>query len=152
MSFEQNSFLNKIHFLRVLGKGLRNNAPPIILTHHPVFPPISQTLLTLVRHPRHPCQHIAHFSHIGAPPMSATLACNPHQHISHAGMSPTLADLPRKHATCDTHVSTKRMPFLKLLDIQLALEFQEKIQQFLLLDFIYTAFIFTFYAFLSIFI
>ena len=53
-----------------------------------------------------------------------------------------LADLPRKHATYDTHVSTKSMPFLKFLGIQLVLKFQEKIKQFLLLVFIYTAFTF----------
>ena len=109
-----------------------------------VFPPISPTLHNLVWHPRHPRQNTA------KPPTSPTLACKPRQHCTNANTSPTLAGLTSKHATYGTHVSTKSMPFPKLLDIQLALKFQEKIQQFLLLVFIYK--VFTFQAFLSIFI
>ena len=109
-----------------------------------VFPPISPTLHNLVCHPRHPRQNTA------KPPTSPTLACKPRQHCTNANTSPTLAGLTSKHATYGTQASTKSMPYPKLLDIQLALKFQEKIQQFLLLVFIYI--VFNFQAFLSNFI
>ena len=109
-----------------------------------VFPPISPTLHNLVCHPRDPRQNTA------KPPTSPTLVCKPRQHCTNANTSPTLAGLPRKHATYGTHVSTKSMSFLKLLSIQLALKFQEKIQQFLLFVFIYI--VFNFQAFLSNFV
>ena len=69
-------------------------------THHPGISS-SITYATLVqhpRHPRHPRWYTAHVSHIGAPPMSPTLACHPRQHTTNANTPPTLADLPRKHA------------------------------------------------------
>ena len=66
--------LNNIHFLWAFGKSLRNNAPPTILSSTLVFPAISPTLLTLVRHPH---WRITNLSHADKPLMSPTLVCHP---------------------------------------------------------------------------
>ena len=115
------------NFLRGLGKCLRNNAPPTILSNIPFwYPQISPTLLTLVCHPRHPSWHTAHFAHAGAPSRwHVILTCrpsNPRHHVTQAGTSPTLARLPCKHATHSTYASTNSMSFHKLLGIQFSFQ------------------------------
>ena len=62
-----------------------------------VFPPISPTLLILVRHSRHPCQLINHLIHAGTLPTSPTLACHSRyhtKHITYVSMPPSLVNLP----------------------------------------------------------
>ena len=133
-----------------------------------------------MRHPRYCLTHhpgissnITNATHFSTPATPTTLAHRPlyprwcTTHATHASTSPTLARHQRKHTT---HVSTpptqaRHPPHslchkqhvisqtpgypIKLLKL-LGLKFQEEIQQFLLLIFIFTAF--TFQAFLSIFI
>ena len=115
------------------------------------------TLPTLVHHPCHPRWHVTqacrpynprqHVTHTGASPM---LARHRHKHITNFSTSPTQARHPRHLQQNKQHAIPQTTGFpiklLKLLD----LKFQEEIQQFLLLIFIFTAF--TFQAFLSIFI
>ena len=104
-------FFQLIHFLPVFGKGLRNNAIPMTLSSSlPIFPPISPTLFTLVRHPR---QQINRLTHAGTPTMSPLLPCQTRQHVNHVtkvSMPPTLPRYSRKHATHSTHASTSPMP------------------------------------------
>ena len=123
------------------------------LTHHPGIssnitntthfskPPMRPTLahLPLQPHQALPTSPTLVRTHASTSP---TLTCHPRQHATNANITPTLANLPRRHATCKTHTLTKSMPFLKPLGIQLALKFQEKIQQFLLLVIIYTTALF----------
>ena len=121
-------------------------------------------------HQRYSLQYASHANHVSTPSTLPTLMhhpCHPRQHVTHTGMSPMLARHQRKHTT---HISTPptqaRDPRhsrqhkqhvisqtpgypIKLLKLS-GLKFQEEIQQFLLLIFIFTAF--TFQAFLSIFI
>ena len=132
------------------------------LTHHPSIssnitntthfskPPMRPTLahLPLQPHSALPSSPTLVTTHASTSP---TLACHPRQHATNANITPTLANLPRKHTTCKSHILTNSMPFLKPLGIQLALKFQEKIQQFLLLVIVYTT-AFIFQTFLSIFI
>ena len=124
------------------------------------------TPTTLAHRPLYPRWCTTHATHAGTSPQHA-VHHNPRQHVTRTGSSPTPARHQRKHTT---HVSTPptqaRHPRhsrqhkqhvisqtpgypIKLLKL-LGLKFQEEIQQFLLLIFIFTAF--TFQAFLSIFI
>ena len=111
----------------VLGKSLRNNAPPmILLTHHPGISSnitkathfsMPATPTTLANQPLYPRWCTTHGTHAGT--LSQHSA-----HITHASMSntpSTLARLSRKHVTHGTHDSTNSTPFLKLLGIQLTL-------------------------------
>ena len=122
--------------MRVFGKSLRDNAPPTILSNTPSCS--SNITDATLCHPRHPPQHTAQFIHISEPPTSPTLARNPHQPVTHAGMSSTLArhqrkhpppppekkknlaGLSRKHNIYVTHISTNSMTFLRLLGNQLS--------------------------------
>ena len=114
---------------------------PNTLVHHPCHP---HWHVTLARCPHNPRQHV---THTGALP---TLARHRHKHITHFGTPPTQACYPRhlyqhkQHAISQT--SGYPIKLLKLLD----LKFPEKIQQFLLLIFIFI--VLTFYGLLSIFI
>ena len=168
--------LNNIHFLLVLGKSLRNNAPPTILSNTPSW-------YFLQYHQRYSLQYASHANHVSILSALPTLVLypyqsrwhvplarrphNPRQHFTNIGTSLTLARHRRKHTT---HVSMPptqaRHPWhsrqhkqhaisqtpgypIKLLKF-LGLKFQDEIQHLLLLIFIFTAF--TFQAFLSIFI
>ena len=118
--------------------------PRYCLTHHPgISSNITYSRYSLQYATYATTLHTAHFTYIDA------TSRHTRWHVTHTSTPPTLAGLPHKHATYDTYVRAKSMSFLKLLGIQLALKFQEKIQQSLLLVFIYTAF--TSQAFLSIF-
>ena len=148
--------------------------PRYCLTHHPISSNITNathfstpaTPTTLAHRPLYPRWCTTHATHAGTSPQHA-VHHNPRQHVTRTGSSPTPARHQRKHTT---HVSTPptqaRHPRhsrqhkqhvisqtpgypIKLLKL-LGLKFQEEIQQFLLLIFIFTAF--TFQAFLSIFI
>ena len=149
--------------------------PRYCLTHHPgISSNITNathfstpaTPTTLAHRPLYPRWCTTHATHAGTSPQHAAHH-NPRQHVTRTGSSPTPARHQRKHTT---HVSTPptqaRHPRhsrqhkqhaisqtpgypIKLLKL-LGLKFQEEIQQFLLLIFIFTAF--TFQAFLSIFI
>ena len=69
------------------------------------------TLLTLIRHsrhPRYPPQHTNQFTHAGATPNPPTLLHHPRSR------TPTLARYPCKHASLDTQAGTNSTPFLKL--------------------------------------
>ena len=139
------------------------------LTHHPgIFSNITNanhfsiraTPTTLAHCPSYPCWCITLATHDGTSPQHAA-------HITHASMLPTLARHPRQHATnANTPPILARHPrhsrqhkqrvisqtpwyTIKLLKL-LGLKFKDKIQQFSLLIFIFTAF--NFQAFLSIFI
>ena len=92
----------------------------------------------------HPCQHVTHTGTL------STLARHQRKHTTHLSTPPTQARHPRHSRQHKQHVisQTPRYP-IKLLKL-LGLKFQEEIQQFLLLLFIFTAF--NFQAFLSIFI
>ena len=149
--------------------------PRYCLTHHPgISSNITNathfstpaTPTTLAHRPLYPRWCTTHATHAGTSPQHA-VHHNPRQHVTHTGSSPTPARHQRKHTT---HVSTPptqaRHPRhsrqhkqhaisqtpgypVKLLKL-LGLKFQEEIQQFLLLLFIFTTF--KFQAFLSIFI
>ena len=149
--------------------------PRYCLTHHPgISSNITNathfstpaTPTTLAHRPLYPRWCTTHATHAGTSPQHA-VHHNPRQHVTRTDSSPTPARHQRKHTT---HVSTPptqaRHPRhsrqhkqhaisqtpgypIKLLKL-LGLKFQEEIQQFLLLIFIFTAF--TFQAFLSIFI
>ena len=95
-------------------------------------------------HPCHPCQHVTHTGTL------STLARHQRKHTTHLSTPPTQARHPRHSRQHKQHVisQTPRYP-IKLLKL-LGLKFQEEIQQFLLLIFIFTAL--NFQAFLSIFI
>ena len=100
--------LKNIHFLRVLGKSLRNNAPSTILPNTPSW-------YFLQYHQRYSPQYPTHTTHVNTPPTLSTLAHHPRQpcwyvtlarrprnprwHVTHAGTSPTLARHQHKHTT-----------------------------------------------------
>ena len=168
--------LNNIHFLLILGKSLRNNAPPTILSNTPSWYFLQyhqcyslqyashakhvstpSTLHTLVHHPCHPHWHVIlvhrphntrqHVTHTGALP---TLARHRHKHITHFDTPPTQARHPRHLYQHKQHVISQTSGYpIKLLKI-LDVKFQEEIQQFLLVIFIFT--VLTFQGLLSIFI
>ena len=96
-------------------------------------------LATLAHHPRYPRWDVTHTS------TSPTLACYPRQHATNANKPPTLV-----HATYDTHICTKSMPFLKPQVSNSLSNSKRKFSSFLLLVFIYTT-AFTFQALISIF-
>ena len=125
----------------------RTPAMPTTLAHRPLYP---RRCTTHATHAGTSPQHAVHINHASKSP---TLARQPRLHAINANTPPTLARLPRKHVNHITHNSTNIFQTpeysIKLLKL-LGLKFQEEIQQFLLLIFIFTAF--TFQAFLSIFI
>ena len=92
-------------------------------------------------------QHAAYITHAST---SHKMARHPRQHATNANTPPTLACLPR-HSCQQIQQAISQTPgyLVKLLKL-LTLKFQEEIQQFLFLVFIFTAF--TFQAFLSIFL
>ena len=140
--------------------------PRYCLTHHPGIssnitnathfstpPNVSAPTL----YPRWPTTHASnagtspkHATYVTHASASSTLVRHPRQHASNANTPITLACLPRHSRQQKQHIisQTPRYP-IKLLNL-LALKFQEEIQQFLLLVFIFTAS--TFQVFLSILI
>ena len=97
--------LKNIHLLRVLGKSLRNNAPPTILSNTPSW-------YFLQYHQRYLLQYATHAAHISTsltlpilalhPRWHVTLAGrlhNPRQHVNHNGTSLTLVCHQSKHTT-----------------------------------------------------
>ena len=109
--------------------------------NHPCHP---RWHVTLARRPRNPRQHVTHTG------TSPTLARHQRKHTAHVSTPPTQAGHPRHSRQDKQHVISQTPGYpIKLLKL-LGLKFQEEIQQFLLLIFIFTAF--TFQAFLSIFI
>ena len=97
--------LNSIHCLRVLGKSLRNNAPPRILSN-------TSSWYFLQYHQRYSLQYATHSTHVSTsltlpilayhPRWHLTLARhlrNPRQHVNHTGTSLTLARYQSKHTT-----------------------------------------------------
>ena len=137
-----------------------------------------------MRHPRYCLTHhfgisssITNATHFSTPPTPPTLVhhpfcprwhatlarcpCNPRQHVTHTGISPTLAHHQRKHTTHPStpatqarhvrHLRQHKQHVISGYPIQLLkflpLKFQEEIQQFLLLVFIFTNF--TFQVFLK---
>ena len=87
-----------------------------------------------------------HFTNVGAPPMPPTLARHPGQqavnakHTTHVSTHPTQARHPR-HSPQHKQNAISQIPGypIKLLKL-LGLKFQEEIQQFLFLLFIFIAF------------
>ena len=121
--------------------------------------PISPTLHTLGRQPHQPLYPrwcINHATHAGTSPQHATHITH-NQNVTHAYTPPTQrwhastqACHPRHSQQHKQHAISQTPGYpIKLLKL-LGLKFQEEIQQFLLLIFIFT--VFTFQAFLSIFI
>ena len=119
--------LNNIHFLRVFGKSLRNNAPPRILSSSPtIFPHATHasTIITLpmpARQPRHPRQRANHVTHVSMPP---TLARQPRKHATHASMLRRQAHHPphphqqEQHAISQTQIRNVDKEFAKQLDFE----------------------------------
>ena len=100
--------------------------------------------VTLAHRRRKPRQHVTHTG------TSPTLACQQRKHTTHVSMPPTQARYPRHPCQHKQRAISRTLGYpLKLLKL-LALKFQEEIQQFLLLVFIFATF--NFQAFLSIFI
>ena len=112
--------LNNIHFLRVLGKSLRNNAPPTILFN-------TSSWYFLQYHQRYLFQYSTLSTHVSTsltlpilthhPRCYLTLARrlrNPRQHVNHTGTSLKLARHQSKHtihaSMPPTHVHHPRYP------------------------------------------
>ena len=130
--------------------------PRYCLTHHPgISSNITNathfstpaTPTTLAHRPLYPRWCTTHATHASTSP---TLARHQRKHTTHVSTPPTQARHP-PHSLCQKqHVISQTPGYpIKLLKL-LGLKFQEEIQQFLLLIFIFTAL--NFQAFLSIFI
>ena len=130
--------------------------PRYCLTRHPAISsnitnanhfrmPVTPT--TLAHGPLYPRWCTTHATHASTSP---TLARHPRQHATNANTPPILARHPR-HSRQHKQRVISQTPWypIKLLKL-LGLKFKDKIQQFSLLIFIFTAF--NFQAFLSIFI
>ena len=137
--------------------------PRYCLTHHPgVFSNITNathfstpaTPTILAHRPLYPRQCTTHATHAGMSPQRAAhithATRHSHWHVTHAGTLPTQTNNPRHSRQHKQHVISETPAYpIKLLKL-LSLKFQEEIQQFLLLIFIFTAF--KFQVFLSILI
>ena len=113
-------------------------ATPTTVSHCPLYP---RWCTTHVTHAGTSPQHVTHITHASTPQR---------KHTTHVSTPPTQARHPRHSRQHKQHAISQTPGYpIKLLKL-LGLKFQEEIQQFLLLIFIFTAF--TFQAFLSIFI
>ena len=119
-------------------------ATPTTLAHRPLYPRWCTTHTT---NAGMSLQHAARIIHASTSPTLARHQC---KHITHVSTPPTQARHPRHSRQYKQHTISQTPEYqIKLLKL-LGLKFQEEIQQFLLLIFIFIAF--TFQAFLSIFI
>ena len=113
-------------------------ATPTTVSHCPLYP---RWCTTHVTHAGTSPQHVTHITYASTPQR---------KHTTHVSTPPTQARHPRHSRQHKQHAISQTPGYpIKLLKL-LGLKFQEEIQQFLLLIFIFTAF--TFQAFLSIFI
>ena len=123
------------------------SATPTMLAHRPFYP---RWCTTHVTHAGTSPQNGAHITHASTSPALARHTRQHCKHTTHVSTPPTQARHPRHSRQHKQHVISQTPGYpIKLLKL-LGLKFQEEIQQFLLLIFIFTAF--TFQAFLSIFI
>ena len=113
-------------------------ATPTTVSHCPLYP---RWCTTHVTHAGTSPQHVTHITHASTPQR---------KHTTHVSTPPTQARHPRHSRQHKQHAISQTPGYpIKLLKL-LGLKFQEEIQQFLLLIFIFTAL--NFQAFLSIFI
>ena len=122
-------------------------ATPTTLGHRPLYPRWCTTHAT---HADTSPQHAAHIIHVTRTSTSPTLARHQRKHTTHVTTSSKQAHHPPQSQQHKQHAISQTPGYpVKLLKL-LGLKFQQEIQQFLLLIFIFIAF--TFQAFLSIFI
>ena len=123
------------------------SATPTMLAHRPFYP---RWCTTHVTHAGTSPQNGAHITHASTSPALARHTRQHCKHTTHVSTPPTQARHPRHSRQHKQHAISQTPEYLVKLLRFLGLKFQEEIQQFLLLSFVFT--VFTFQAFLNIFI